>query len=203
MSQAADEIGTPNSSRLFVTDTIHIHKYDISYWYRCRRINYSADKQRETTINQFKRTTMPSFRSEWHPYRNIRSKKHHTQFRSTTQICLAFHSRKRYSSNHRSWFSSKFRAFDEYTKLYTHAGITQASTEKISTVNYHSPFAALLREFIDITRPRSKTTSSHASYRNKRQTRLRTTTKTSTRQIDHRQIRNSTTHGARYLPSIR
>lgn len=45
------------------------------------------------------------------------------------------------------------RLFDEHTKLSTHAGITQSSSEKISTVNIRGPFAALLREFIDITRP--------------------------------------------------
>lgn len=38
-------------------------------------------------------------------------------------------------------------------KVSTHAGITQARSEKISTFNIRGPFAALLREFIDITRP--------------------------------------------------
>lgn len=47
----------------------------------------------------------------------------------------------------------KRRLVDEHTKLSTIAEITKTSSEKISTINNHSPFADLLREFIDITRP--------------------------------------------------
>lgn len=51
------------------------------------------------------------------------------------------------------------RLIDSNTKLYTIATATQASHEKISTINFSDPFAELLREFIDITKPTPRTES--------------------------------------------
>lgn len=60
----------------------------------------------------------------------------------------------------------KRRLVDSQTKLSTLAGITQADIEGVSTIATHIPFAALLREFADITRPlpaadRTKTKVTH------------------------------------------
>lgn len=47
----------------------------------------------------------------------------------------------------------KRRLIDNKTKLSTLAAVVQTNDERISTINEHDPFASLVREFIDITRP--------------------------------------------------
>lgn len=47
----------------------------------------------------------------------------------------------------------KRRLIDTQTQLSSLAGITKTECEKISTINQNDPYAALLREFADITRP--------------------------------------------------
>lgn len=47
----------------------------------------------------------------------------------------------------------KRRLVDSQTHLTSIAGISHTKTERISTINSNEPFAELLREFIDITRP--------------------------------------------------
>lgn len=47
----------------------------------------------------------------------------------------------------------KRRLIDTETRLSTLAGVTTTANEKISTINENDPYAELLREFADITRP--------------------------------------------------
>lgn len=159
-SQAADEIGAPNTSRLFITDKIS----NITFL-----IDTGADVSIiPATTNSKSRATVSS-EHEYSLYAANGTKINTFGQKNLTlnlglrrpfkwPFIVANVTRAIIGADFLEYFGllvdlKQRKLIDSQTKLSTIANVTRTSDVRISTINTNDPYAALLYEFIDITRP--------------------------------------------------
>lgn len=159
-SQAADEVGTSTSSRLFVTDAITKNTYLIDTGADVSIIPATInDKQRSKHQQDQKYSLFAANGTQINTFgqRNLTLNLGlRREFRWT--FIIADVTRAIIGADFLGHFDllvdlKNRRLVDSRTNLSTIAGVTQANIVKISTINENDPYAKLLREFIDTTRP--------------------------------------------------
>lgn len=159
-SKAADEIGVPNSSRLFVTDALTKTEYLIDTGADVSIIPATNNEKRQQTKKQASRCKLYAANGTQIDTYGQRSIELNLGLRRKFRwpFIVADVTRAIIGADFLEHFDlmvdlRKRRLVDSLTKLATITGVTKSNIAKISTINDDNKYARVLREYIDITRP--------------------------------------------------